>query len=37
MTPATQRKLLDRLREKNEEHLNARSDNTELAARIASL
>jgi hypothetical protein len=32
----TQRKLLDRLREKNEEHHAARSDNTELSARIAS-
>jgi hypothetical protein len=33
---ATQRKLLDRLREKNEEHLASRADNSELAARIAS-
>jgi hypothetical protein len=31
-----QRALLDRLREKNLEHLGARADNTELAARIAS-
>jgi Protein of unknown function (DUF1501) len=30
------RMLLDRLREKNEEHLASRADNTELAARIAS-
>jgi uncharacterized protein (DUF1501 family) len=30
------RLLLDRLREKNEEHLAARADNSELAARIAS-
>jgi hypothetical protein len=36
MTTETQRKLLDRLREKNEEHLVARRDNSELAARIAS-
>jgi uncharacterized protein (DUF1501 family) len=33
---ATQRRLLDRLLAKNQEHLAARSDNTELAARIAS-
>ena len=32
----TQRLLLDRLRQKNEAHLAARADNTELAARIAS-
>ena len=32
----TQRALLDRLRNLNEEHLRTRSDNTELAARIAS-
>ncbi len=31
-----QRQLLDRLREKNEEHLAPRADNSELAARIAS-
>jgi hypothetical protein len=30
------RKLIDRLREKNEAHRAARSDNTELAARIAT-
>src|SRR5262245_23407704 len=36
MTAQTQRHLLDRLREKNEEHLGARADNSELAARIAS-
>src|SRR5437763_1154667 len=35
-TREAQRMLLDRLREKNQEHLNARADNTELAARIAS-
>ncbi len=33
---STRRMLLDRLREKNEEHLADRSDNSELAARIAS-
>lgn len=33
---ATRRRLLDRLREKNEEHLSERADNSELAARIAS-
>src|SRR5207247_10122552 len=32
----TQRKMLDRLREKNEEHLAGRSDNSDLSARIAS-
>jgi hypothetical protein len=32
----TRRLLLDRLREKNEDHLQLRADNTELAARIAS-
>ena len=31
-----QRHLLDHLREKNQDHLAARSDNSELAARIAS-
>ncbi|MCX7701284.1 MAG: DUF1501 domain-containing protein [Gemmataceae bacterium] len=36
MSEAAQRKLLDRLREKNEAHLSARPDNSELAARIAS-
>jgi hypothetical protein len=36
LTNSTQRKLLDRLREKNEEHLASRSDNSELSARIAS-
>ena len=36
MTARTQRRLLDRLREKNEEHLGERKDNSELAARIAS-
>jgi hypothetical protein len=33
---ATQRLLLDRLRTKNEAHMVARADNSELAARIAS-
>jgi Protein of unknown function (DUF1501) len=36
MTKEAQRRLLDRLREKNEEHLAGRGDNSELAARIAS-
>lgn len=36
MTRAAQRQLLDRLREKNEDHLASRADNSELAARIAS-
>jgi Protein of unknown function (DUF1501) len=36
MTSAAQRRLLDRLREKNEEHLARRADNSELSARIAS-
>jgi uncharacterized protein (DUF1501 family) len=36
MTTEAQRQLLDRLREKNEEHLANRTDNSELAARIAS-
>jgi hypothetical protein len=36
MTSEAQRRLLDRLREKNEEHLSSRADNSELAARIAS-
>ncbi|APW59864.1 DUF1501 domain-containing protein [Paludisphaera borealis] len=33
---ATRRRMLDRLREKNEEHRASRADNSELAARIAS-
>jgi len=36
ITKETQRQLLDRLRDKNQEHLAARADNSELAARIAS-
>src|SRR3954462_4258270 len=36
MTRDAQRRLLDRLREKNQDHLAARSDNSELTARIAS-
>ncbi len=36
ITETAQRKLLDRLREKNEVHLAQRPDNSELAARIAS-
>ena len=36
MTPEIQREMLDRLREKNEEHLAEHKDNSELAARIAS-
>jgi hypothetical protein len=36
MTLETQRRLLDRLREKNEQHMASRFDNSELAARIAS-
>ena len=36
MTPAAQRRLLDSLREYNEDHLAARADNSNLAARIAS-
>jgi len=36
MTRETQRQILDRLREKNEEHFSARGDNSELSARIAS-
>jgi hypothetical protein len=35
-TREQQRDLLDRLKEKNEEHLTARADNSELMARIAS-
>ncbi len=36
MTKEAQRDLLDHLREKNQEHLATRSDNSELSARIAS-
>ena len=36
MSPETQRLLLDRLREKNDDHFASRSDNSELSARIAS-
>jgi hypothetical protein len=36
VTREAQRRLLDRLHEKNEEHLASRQDNSELAARIAS-
>jgi hypothetical protein len=36
MTDAVQRQLLDRLREKNQSHLELRPGNSELAARIAS-
>jgi hypothetical protein len=36
MTYETQRRLLDRLKEKNQAHLAPRIDNTELSARIAS-
>lgn len=36
MTDSVQRRLLDRLREKNEQHLARRVDNSNLAARIAS-
>ncbi len=36
LTKEAQRRLLDRLREKNEEHLARRADNSELSARIAS-
>jgi hypothetical protein len=36
MTPEIQRKLLDALREANNDHLARRIDNTDLAARIAS-
>jgi hypothetical protein len=36
LTRDAQRQLLDRLRQKNEEHLVARADNSELTARIAS-
>ena len=36
MTREQQRALLDRLKEKNEDHLASRADNSELMARIAS-
>jgi hypothetical protein len=36
MTSRVQRKLLDHLRWKNQQHLASREDNTELSARIAS-
>jgi hypothetical protein len=36
MSDSVQRKLLDRLRAKNQLHLDSRNDNSELAARIAS-
>ena len=36
MSDATQRQLLDQLRERNNAHLGPRADNTELAARISS-
>ena len=36
MSDSTQRRLLDRLLEKNKEHQVSRSDNSDLAARIAS-
>jgi hypothetical protein len=36
MSPAVQRRLLDTLRDYNEEHRAARADNSSLAARIAS-
>ncbi|MDA0586630.1 MAG: DUF1501 domain-containing protein [Planctomycetota bacterium] len=36
MSDSVQRKLLDRLREKNETHFEARNDNSALSARIAS-
>jgi len=36
MSRQAQRRLLDRLRESNEEHAEPRSENSELAARIAS-
>jgi hypothetical protein len=36
ITKETQRQLLDRLHEKNQEHLASRADNSELAGRIAS-
>jgi Protein of unknown function (DUF1501) len=36
MTRQVQRQLLDRLRDKNQDHMAPRADNSELAARIAS-
>lgn len=36
MTPSMQRRMLDQLRQYNEQHQQARIDNTNLAARIAS-
>ena len=36
LSQANQRRLLDRLRDKNNEHMTERSDNSELNARIAS-
>ena len=36
LSPADQRRLLDRLARKNVEHMEVRADNSELAARIAS-
>jgi len=36
MTDSVQRRLLDRLRDRNTEHLEPRIDNSELSARIAS-
>lgn len=36
MTREAQRDMLDRLREKNQQHLASRADNSELTARIAS-
>ncbi|MFM7110029.1 MAG: DUF1501 domain-containing protein, partial [Planctomycetota bacterium] len=36
LSPADQRRILDRLGQKNHEHLLTRSDNSELSARIAS-
>jgi hypothetical protein len=36
VTREQQRQLLDRLKEKNDEHMKSRADNSELAARIAS-
>jgi len=36
LSAAAQRRMLDRLREKNQEHAASRSENSELAARIAS-
>ena len=36
VTPAEQRRMLDALREQNEDHLRSRADDSNLAARIAS-